>query len=86
MQLRTRRRMRARSGAGSQTVADPGDGVEVAGPRALLERIPDIRVVGEAADGREALARLEALRPDVVLMDLTMPGLSGLEATRRAAW
>jgi DNA-binding NarL/FixJ family response regulator len=51
---------------------------------ALLERAPDIRVVGEAADGREALALIEQVRPDVVLMDVTMAGLNGLEATERA--
>jgi DNA-binding NarL/FixJ family response regulator len=54
-----------------------------AGIRALLERIPDIEVVGEAADGREAIRMLQEHRPDVVLMDLIMPGLNGLEATER---
>jgi DNA-binding NarL/FixJ family response regulator len=54
------------------------------GLRALLERAPDIRVVGEAADGREALRRIEEQRPDVVLMDVAMAGLNGLEATMRA--
>jgi DNA-binding NarL/FixJ family response regulator len=51
---------------------------------ALLERTPDIRVVAEAGDGREALEVIERLRPDVVLMDVTMAGLNGLEATLRA--
>jgi DNA-binding NarL/FixJ family response regulator len=55
-----------------------------AGVRALLERTPDIRVIAEAADGREALGLIEQMRPDVVLMDVTMAGLNGLEATRRA--
>ncbi len=50
------------------------------GIRALLSRESDIEVVGEAADGREAVARCQALRPDVVLMDIAMPGLGGLEA------
>src|SRR5262249_44212484 len=54
------------------------------GLRALLERTSDIRVVGEAADGREALSLIVQYRPDVVLMDVTMDGLNGLEATLRA--
>jgi len=53
-----------------------------AGVRLLLQAEPDIKVVGEADDGREAIAQTEALQPDVVLMDLAMPGISGLEATR----
>jgi DNA-binding NarL/FixJ family response regulator len=53
------------------------------GLKALLERTPDIRVIAEAADGREALAKIEQLHPDIVLMDVTMAGLNGLEATTR---
>jgi two-component system response regulator NreC len=53
------------------------------GLRLLLNAQPDIEVVGEAADGAEAMAKARALRPDVVLMDLTMPGIGGLEATGR---
>jgi DNA-binding NarL/FixJ family response regulator len=49
----------------------------------LLRTFPDIDVVGSAADGEEALALAEALVPDVVLMDLRMPRLDGVEATRR---
>jgi DNA-binding NarL/FixJ family response regulator len=52
------------------------------GLRSLLEGAEDIQVVGEARDGREAIAQAEALRPDVVVMDVAMPGLNGLEATR----
>lgn len=50
-----------------------------AGIRALLERMDLLEVVGEAGDGHDALALMESLRPDVVLLDLTMPGLSGFE-------
>ena len=50
---------------------------------ALLDLIPDIRVVGEAGDGAEAVERARQMRPDVVLMDVRMPGLDGVAATRR---
>lgn len=52
------------------------------GVRILLEAQPDIEVVGEAADGQEALARVRELQPDIVLIDIAMPNLNGLEATR----
>src|SRR4030042_1408757 len=53
------------------------------GVRALLQLITDIEVVGEATNGKEALSLIKKLRPDVVLMDLAMPIMNGLEATRR---
>jgi DNA-binding NarL/FixJ family response regulator len=49
----------------------------------VLKRAPNIEIVGEAGNGKEAVDRALRLRPDVVLMDLNMPELSGLEATRR---
>jgi DNA-binding NarL/FixJ family response regulator len=54
-----------------------------AGFRMILEAEQDIQVVGEAADGREAVAEARRLRPDVVLMDVRMPDVDGIEATRR---
>ncbi|MBZ4015006.1 response regulator [Streptomyces purpurogeneiscleroticus] len=54
-----------------------------AGFRALLDAQPDIEVVGEAADGEEALTAVRERRPDVVLMDIRMPVVDGLAATRR---
>ncbi|MCC7362119.1 MAG: response regulator transcription factor [Anaerolineales bacterium] len=53
------------------------------GLKALLGAAPDLEVTGEAADGEQAVALAANLQPDVVVMDLNMPGLSGLEATRQ---
>jgi DNA-binding NarL/FixJ family response regulator len=51
------------------------------GVRALLSPHPDIEVVGEASDGKQAIEQVEKLDPDVVVMDIAMPGLGGIEAT-----
>ena len=53
------------------------------GFRLILEAQPDMEVVGEASNGREAIQQAEKLRPDVVVMDVALPELNGIEATRR---
>jgi DNA-binding NarL/FixJ family response regulator len=65
-------------------VADDHDLVRT-GLKMILEAQPDIEVVGEAADGRDAVALARRLRPDVCLFDIRMPGLDGIEATRQLA-
>lgn len=58
-------------------------GVIRAGLRALLEGFPDMTVVAESSDGGDAVAKALELKPDVVLMDLSMPNVGGIEATRQ---
>lgn len=53
------------------------------GIRESLSHIPEVQVVGEAATGEEAIVQAETLHPDVILMDVNMPGVNGIEATRR---
>src|ERR1039458_6836765 len=53
------------------------------GLRLLLERQPGFEVIGEAADGRQAVERAEAAKPDVVVLDIAMPNMSGIEAAQR---
>ena len=65
-------------------VADDQDLVRT-GLTMILEAQPDVEVVGQAADGREAVALARRLRPDVCLFDIRMPGMDGIEATRRLA-
>jgi RNA polymerase sigma factor (sigma-70 family) len=86
---------RASASAGERGDAPPATGAGIRvfladdhdilrdGLRALLELAGDIQVVGEARTGREAVAETERLRPDVVLMDISMPELDGVEACRR---
>jgi DNA-binding NarL/FixJ family response regulator len=56
-----------------------------AGIKALLESEPLLEVVGEVSSGDEAVDQVRIIKPDIVIMDLSMPGSSGLEATRRIA-
>lgn len=63
-------------------LADDHD-VVLAGLRSTLERQPNVRIIGEAADGRAAVQLAQELSPDIVVMDISMPGLNGIEATRQ---
>jgi two-component system response regulator NreC len=56
-----------------------------AGLRVLLEREPDLVVVGEAGDGRQTIDLIESLSPDVLVLDIAMPNLNGIEAARQVA-
>src|ERR687886_989667 len=71
----------AREGSARLLLADDHDLVRE-GIRAVLEGEPDLRVVGEAANGRETLELCRELKPDLVLMDVRMPEMDGLAATR----
>src|SRR5579871_758110 len=60
-------------------------GVVRQGFKMILSAQPDLEIVGEAANGREAVELAEELKPDIVVMDVAMPELNGIEATRRLA-
>lgn len=70
-------------GAKVRLVLADDHGLVRAGIRALVERLEDIEIVAEAADGREALRLVATYRPDVILMDIMMPNLNGLDAAAR---
>jgi len=53
------------------------------GVRSILKKRPDWEIIGEASNGHEALAQTESLKPDVIILDITMPQMSGLDVARR---
>ena len=83
--LRAARPAAAPGGAMIRVLLADDQGLVRAGFRMILRAEPDIEVVGEAGDGAEAVARARETSPDVVLMDIRMPGVDGVEATRRIA-
>src|SRR5207247_700425 len=78
-----RTRTRAKGVAPLRLLVADDHRVYRAGIRVLLTGVKEVEVVGEAADGDQAILEAERLSPDVVLMDLRMPGTNGIEATRR---
>jgi len=75
--------MYAHSGQAIQVMLVDDHAMVRAGLKVLLEQMPDIHVVGEAASGFQAIERVKQLLPDVILMDLAMPGMDGIEAIQR---
>jgi DNA-binding NarL/FixJ family response regulator len=75
--------MHAQSGQTIQVMLVDDHAMVRAGIRVLLEQIPDIHVVGEAANGLQAIELVKLLQPDLILMDLSMPGMDGIEAIQR---
>ena len=60
------------------TAADP-----IIAERKILKKRPDWEIIGEASNGREALVQTESLKPDVIILDITMPQMSGLDVARK---
>jgi len=75
--------MRGMNGAGRTIMLVDDHAVVREGYRSVLEKQPGLRVVAEAADGAEAYRLFKDIRPDLVIMDLAMPGIGGIEAVRR---
>ncbi len=75
--------MYAHSGQTIQVMLVDDHAMVRAGLKVLLEQIPDLHVIGEAASGFQAIELVKQLQPDVILMDLSMPGMDGIEAIQR---